>query len=291
MKKTVTLFLASVLLCSALTGCVRMSEHTIKNTAETATDDHTSDTDFEETTLPSTEKSGFSVDFSSYDSIIAAYRKIAEYAPNYEWIEEERVLVETPNDLAQDWFEALFFSTVRLAPRNKEIWVSNEYFQSFGYVIEDLNRDGTDELVLLTSDHSVVAFFTLVNGTPKLVGNYWERKSCWIDADGLFHVNGSGGAATNSKSVYRLSPNGELILLAECGTDGYAPDTLRVVYYQIFENGEKEYISEEAFRKLQTNDFYFSQTAPLGKPQRFISLFDAEHAAPTVYDASNDAKG
>ncbi len=92
---------------------------------------------------------------------------------------------------------------------------------SFGYALEDLNGDGSDELILLLIDYSVLAIFTTVGGEVRLVDAYWPRHDCMISDDGTLYTLSSGGAANWVSRIEYISPeSGELEVLEECGCDG-----------------------------------------------------------------------
>ncbi len=112
----------------------------------------------------------------------------------------------------------------------------------FGYALEDLNEDGTDELILLDSNYTVLAIFSTVNGKAKLLDAYWSRYGCAILDSGLLHTSSSGGAADWEHVIKQLSPDGsELLNVVQygCRSDKFPND-----YYYRIENGKEEEISE-----------------------------------------------
>lgn len=123
----------------------------------------------------------------------------------------------------KELYDQLFLSAYLFYPgRGQGDWTSPHYKLRCGYAIKDLNRDGIDELVLLNDDYTVVAFFSMADQTPVLLGNYRPRNTCVIDGEGLVHKYGSNGASNNSHAVYRIVPGGaSLELIVEFGVSGF----------------------------------------------------------------------
>ena len=179
--------------------------------------------------------------FSSYESILDLYRVGIE---NFDIINDITKGAEFENELfgtepskEKEWFSKIMSSSFLLYPgRKKDDSFSSKYKASCGYVIKDLNNDGVDELILVNNDYySVIAIFSMANGKPVLLGNYWHRHTCWIDEKGRLHVTGSGGADYTSHSIYSISAGGEsLVLLKEFGADGsvWIDDVSYTKYYQ-----------------------------------------------------------
>ena len=133
-----------------------------------------------------------SVDYESkaladYDSILEAYRMMIDsfdtvntnpHALAYE-------LFGLSNNMEIEWFLDFYQSAYLLFPgRGKDDFASPRYKYQCGYAIKDLNGDGVDELVLLNSDYTIVAIFSMVGGKPVMFGNYNESNYAWIDGDG-----------------------------------------------------------------------------------------------------------
>lgn len=215
----------------------------------------------------------------TYDSIIAMYRNVVEICPDYESRDEYGL--EFSNEETEALFDKLLVSTLAFYPR--EILCSAiDIYTAFGYAVKDVNKDGTDELILFAGDE-IVAVFTEVNGEPILLEHFWNRKTGWIDPDGLLHVGGSNGADNSVSKIYRIeSKTGELVLLEEGGTDGYDEANNSVLYYKTV-GGEKKYISEEEHSEWEKSLPY----AELEKHERnyhlgFEFLFDSKNPAPEI---------
>jgi hypothetical protein len=149
----------------------------------------------------------------------------------------------------KELFAALLDSVYLSFPeRGRYYSYSPHYKYGCGYDIKDLNGDGTDELILLNADYTVVALFTFSNAKPVLLGNYHPRNTCWIDGEGRIHVDSQGSSTDVHHQIYRLDANASsLTLLEEYGSDTILfPSTH---YYQVV-NGQKKRITEENYKAL-----------------------------------------
>ncbi|MBQ7346490.1 MAG: leucine-rich repeat protein [Clostridia bacterium] len=251
-------------------------------------------------------------DFTSYDSIINLYREIVAFCTTYDDYKKYDVLFDFANDTERDWFHRVFSSTYLLySGRGTEDHHSPHYQLSCGYARKDLNGDGTDELILLRDDYVILAIFSMSDGKPVLLDNFWERKSCWIDENGVLYVNGSGGTDVSTMAIYQINDHGQPVLIAEFGRDGHewVGDTAVELYYKI-ENGEKVRISKEEFALLY--DQYDPRTGQekgtevtekragltfvplfeLSKKEMVVELFSAVLKNETrVVEYHNDAEG
>jgi len=82
---------------------------------------------------------------------------------------------------------------------------SNYNQQNLGYAIKDINGDYVPELVLLTKEFFVLGAFSFANNKPQLLGGYWDRHTCEIDASGLFYVHNRSGASNGEWVVQQVS--------------------------------------------------------------------------------------
>lgn len=120
---------------------------------------------------------------------------------------------------------------------------------AYGYGLKDINGDGVTELVFLVKQPGqeyidVYAIYSLVDGTPNLLGGYWSRNHCVIKEDGAIYVHASGGAAYLWAYVYHIAPGGQALSLVEgVRMDGD-------LYDIIHQNGSETEISEEEGRLL-----------------------------------------
>ena len=59
----------------------------------------------------------------------------------------------------------------------------------FGYTITDLNKNGSEELILLTDLYDIIAVFSMEENQPKLLLDNYERNyHCRIDEQGRFYT-------------------------------------------------------------------------------------------------------
>ena len=125
-----------------------------------------------------------------------------------------------------------------------------------GYAFCDLNKNGSDEMLLLLDDYTVLAIFSFANDQPILLDKYWNRKKCAINEDGTIQVRGSGGADTSYYSIFKISDNDKELVLSEAyGTDGHDPDTLHPYYYKILD-GTKTSITVLEYAAALSQDIY-----------------------------------
>jgi hypothetical protein len=68
---------------------------------------------------------------------------------------------------------------------------------SFGYILQDLNGDGTAEMIWLRQDRTLLALFTIQNDAPVLVDAFWPKHDGYITEQGYLFTAGSGGVATD----------------------------------------------------------------------------------------------
>ena len=185
---------------------------------------------------------------ADYDSVLEVYRLIVEKFP---------IINQNPRALAyelgirdkdeEETFVSLYSSIHLFYPgRGQEDGALPHYKLGCGYSVKDLNGDGVDELVLMNKDYYVMAIFSYSDGKLALLGNYWDRNFCWIDGDGLLHLNGSNGSDHTTNAVYRIADGGEkLDLIVEFGTNGHEwiDDVAYTKYYKVV-SGQKVSITE-----------------------------------------------
>ena len=130
-----------------------------------------------------------------------------------------------------DPFIRMATSVINLYPRNVEGWKPNGS-SDFGYAIKDINGDGSVELILLRSDGTIVAVFTMHDQKPVLLDAFQNRYRCSLSDSGEIFTSGSNGAARTVNRKYSLDPaTGQLLLICEFGTDGFDPDTGETSFY------------------------------------------------------------
>lgn len=189
----------------------------------------------------------------SYDSILQTYRKIVDLAPD---LAEEKELCSKANlsacsigESGMDPFIRLAASVINLYPKSVEGWKPNGS-SDFGYAIKDINRDGSDELILLRSDGTIVAVFTMHDQKPVLLDAFQNRYRCSLSDSGEIFTSGSNGAARTVNRKYSLDPaTGQLLLICEFGTDGFDPVTGETSFYMDV-NTTKTNLTEAEYTRI-----------------------------------------
>jgi hypothetical protein len=123
-------------------------------------------------------------DFSSYEGILSAYRRIVESFCEYtsdSWSEGKFDSLFTITDnQTYDIFHNIFSQAEAVRP--KDTYFGTKYAEdgnnSYGYAKKDLNSDGIEELILLSDNYDIFAIFTQNNGKAQYVEGSGE---VWID--------------------------------------------------------------------------------------------------------------
>lgn len=115
-----------------------------------------------------------------------------------------------------------------------------------GYALKDINRDGTEELILMEQNHTVHAIFT-VHKKKAIAVTVLDAYGC-INKDGVIY----GGSASAARDPYcllkTLSSDGTLKGFS-CGITGDADAT--IYYKEMY--GKREELTEKEFRLLWDN--------------------------------------
>lgn len=242
-----------------------------------------------------TQNTSKSSDNADYQPLLRVYRRIVNSYP---------IVNQNPRALAyelgiqdeneEEAFLRLYSSVHLFYPgRGQEDSLSPHYKLQCGYTQKDLDGDGVDELVLMNSEYYVMAIFSYADGKPVLLGNYWERNSCWIDGDGRIHNNGSGGADYSTNAIYKIADGGEsLELVAEFGTNGHEwiGEVAYTKYYKVVD-GEKVSITEGECAALaeQYGEYLGSVAGAEATKEHsgltFTSLYTEAEIAMEMYEA------
>ena len=206
--------------------------------------------------------------FDGYDPFLDEYRIFADSLINgdEEIFFNPSLFGLSINDIRYRWDSMMVEITLwsyRDLPKARE---------TFGYALEDLNGNGSPELILLFNDYTVLAVFSMSNGSPQLLDAFWPRHRGAINDSGLICVSSSNGADDWYHSVYQIEQDdSELLLIFEYG---HASDE----GYYLVSNGEKRAISESDYERLQEE--YPIQTETVAKEITknsgldYIPLFD-----------------
>lgn len=234
--------------------------------------------------------------FASYEGIIQLYRNaVHDFArPNY-GEEKESALANNlgiTDEREKEWLRAISHSGFLFYDGRGEGGVPHHKL-TCGYAIKDLNGDGIEELVLLNNDYKISVIFSMEDGKPILLDNYIPRGSCWIDGEGLLHVNGSGGADVSSNTVYRIAEGGgSLEMVIEYGLNGHEwIDDVAVTKYYKMVDGEEVAITEAEYQELSKQyGKYLGLYAGASSTKecsglQFTPIFTEAEIAQQTYDA------
>ncbi len=235
-------------------------------------------------------------DFASYEGIIKLYRNVVhDFArPQYGGEKEELLAINLgiTDKKEKEWLRAISGSGFLFYDGRGEGGMPH-YKLTCGYAIKDLNGDGIDELVLLNDSYMIVAIFSMVDGKPILLDTYIPRGYCWIDGDGLLHVEGSGGADISSHTVYRIAEGGgSLETIIKFGLNGHEwIDGVAVTKYYRVVDGEMVAITKEECQELDAQYGKYLglyEGADVTKEYsglQFTPLFTEAEIARYAYDA------
>ena len=118
------------------------------------------------------------------------------------------------------------------------------------YAVADINRDGTPELWLGTTnglkDAEPLSLFTLKDGKPEHLSSYASRLRGSIAADGIIYEHGSNGASSAHLKSFRLKKNADsLTLLREMKSD-FSQEAGKAYFIETI-NEKSHFISEKTF--------------------------------------------
>ncbi len=282
MKKFVAAFLCLIILLS-LFSC---ANDNIKDNGNNDTNDINNDTPKNEITNTTS---------VNYVSVLEVYRLI---------VEKFHIVNQNPRAVAAELgiqdeaeieaFVNLYSSIHLFYPGiGQEDSVSPHHKLGCGYSVKDLNGDGVDELVLMNKDYYIMAIFSYSNEKPVLLGNYWERNSCWIDGDGLLHNNGSSGADRSTSAIYKIADGGEsLELISEFGTNGHewVDDVAYTKYYKVVGSEKVSIIESEYNALVEQYGKYLGSVASAETTKEysgltFTSLYTKAEIAMEMYEA------
>jgi len=197
MKKILCLLLIFALLLSALIACDATqndintsTENTLESTENIIEKNSTNDIPEKQ---QSVEISTSTDDVLNYDDIITMYKQIVNLYPSYT---EEKMLSNKCDGIdaihdeeTKELYKKLFISGYRFYLEEYAYKYQEDGRNYFGYTITDLNRNGSDELILLTDLYDIIAVFSMEETQPKLLlDNYENNYYCRIDEQGRFYT-------------------------------------------------------------------------------------------------------
>ena len=153
---------------------------------------------------------------------------------------------------------------------------ANSANYSMGYSVKDINNDNTPELILIDSDYTVFAVFTVINDRIVVVDDllFENNHMGGIDSEGTIYKTGYSKGETGYCSIYKLSASGELV-----GTTLGTVDSSDEIKYYFINSNEKTYVTKEEYDELYSRYYYvFSNlretTKSSGIEIKFILEFD-----------------
>ena len=219
MKKILCLLLIFMLLLPALISCeitqidTNTTENEFGSTVNTVESGFANDI---QETQSSTEISQSIGEILSYDDIITMYKQIVDLYPSYT---EEKMLSERYDgiddildDKTKELYKKLFVSGYRFYLKEYAYKYRGDGKNYFGYTITDLNKNGNEELILLTDLYDIIAVFSMEENQPKLLlDNYEGNCYCRIDEQGRFYTQHSESSDLYTQ-IYSLNEYDDLIL-------------------------------------------------------------------------------
>lgn len=196
-----------------------------------------------------------SVDFSSYDGILSAYRAIVDRLSDFtsgKITNAEYMSIFTfDSDEEFDTFFHIFYRVQAVLPMRLGSYseLADDFENTYGYARRDLDGDGTEELILLSDRYEVISVFTERDGKAVEIDLFGRKPfphNIYIDDEGRIHtVYMPYDMYEVEWACYTLS-GGALTALAT----GYERDVSGVCHFYKVENGVKAAISEEESNAL-----------------------------------------
>jgi|GEM_PF-5384732 len=193
MKQTITITCAILALALLLAGCEKVATENSENSKRSMFD------------IPIIKY----MDYQSYDGVISEFRKYVNLVDevDFDTAREADVFLEPKHG-----YKSYEWGCMRdpIAMSDFEEHPENRY--KYGYAIKDINGNGTEELILLYKDGSIMAIITNFDENVILIDAFWSRYRCYIDREGYIITQGGHQAIKWQLSEY----DSELIFI-----DGY----------------------------------------------------------------------
>lgn len=154
-------------------------------------------------------------DFSSYEAILTAYKRIViegffQYT-RQKWSDGEfDDLFFFPDNESYEIFHTIFYGGARARPTTEKWGTKFAYDgqNAYGYAKKDLNRDGIEELILLNDNYAIFAIFTMKDGKVIPCKDVY---GAWIDENGrIYQEIATGGLVGRDGEafVYEIGDDG-----------------------------------------------------------------------------------
>lgn len=113
---------------------------------------------------------------------------------------------------------------------------------SFGYILQDINNDGFEELFWVREDYFILAIFTIRDNHFQMIDAFWPRYKAVVTDEGFLYTRSSGGADVIDYKLVKISEDGSISESIEFGLNGQ-------IYYEVIE-GKKQSVTQERFEQL-----------------------------------------
>ena len=180
---------------------------------------------------------------NEYKTIIDMYKEIVDIHKIYTPTEA----YEKYNDnFSQKWYREIFSATL----------IGHVSNNSYGYAFSDLNSDDKSELILLLEDYTIIAIFSMVDGTPMLLDTFSANNHyVALDQDGILYQTGYGKGENSYTKIMQLSDSGNFETLLEFGCCDNGAD----FEYYVIENSVKRIVDLQSITRFQQQYATFLQ--------------------------------
>ena len=280
MKKILSALLILTILLPCLVACDSMQNFlsTIESSLESSNSDIQIETIENISEQQQSEKSSaVNCGILSYEGIVALFKNIVDLYPSYN---EEKMLssecdgIDLIADETKELYKKLFISGYRFYLEEYAYKYQEDGRNYFGYTVTDLNKNGSEELILLTDLYDIIAIFSLEENRPKLLlDNYEKNYRCRIDGQGKIYTQGIESANLYTQ-IYSLNEYDNLVLEEEylCVRYNYLDHD---ECYNIT-NGEEISISKSEWSEITHGWIYGNSAGIITKTNanfNFIRLF------------------
>ncbi len=149
-----------------------------------------------------------------YAAVIEDFNKLVSYrlSPDFEesWNRGDSILYSDTMRKAMNTEASIRWPIMVITMVNG---LDSPAYDSFGWLLYDMNKDQVPELFFVREDHSILAVFTIVNDEPMLIDAFWNRYKGVITENGELYTLSSGGANANTYTIKSLDKTGSLTVI------------------------------------------------------------------------------
>ena len=172
---------------------------------------------------------------------------------------------------AGTWYS--FDYTSELETRWGLCFYTDPTYGGFSYAFEDLNKDGTPELLLFLgiskNEREIAAGFTIVNGKMKSFMIGWARNEYWICKDGYIYNLGNSGGQANSYTKYKMGKSQLTVVDNVCENWG---EYYKTADGNLYTTGKKTTISKAEFTRVSEAWYKYATNTKNQKDVAAITL-------------------